>query len=89
MKSDAELLKDYGREMELHGALTMKDLIDSHRNLRTLARRDHEARLAEMRRAFDTGFESGKQQALTYHYLSREDLRKMTLAELSAILFED
>ena len=89
MVSDAELLLAYGQEMDLHGALTLKDLIDSHRRLRAEAMKTNEERQAEVQRGFSAGLEMGKQQALTFHYLSREDLRKMTLADLSSILFED
>ena len=83
------LLEEYGQEMGLHGALTLKSLIDSHRNLRTLQMRDNEERLSEMQRGFDAGFKQAQEMVTKYHYLSREALRGMTLAELSSILYED
>ena len=83
------MLQEYGREMGLYGALTLKDLIDSHRNLRQMQMRDNEERRAEMQRGFDAGFKQGKEMATKHNYLSREALRGMTLAELSSILYED
>lgn len=88
-ENDLALLEAYGNELDLHGTLTLKSLIDSHRNLRALALQTHEERRTEVQRGFDRGFEMGTQHALTNRYLSREDLRKMTVAELAAALYED
>lgn len=88
-ENDLALLETYAKEMDLHGALTLKDLIDAHRNLRAMAMRDNDERRAEMQRGFDAGFKSGEEMATKHHYISRESLRGMTLAELSSILYED
>lgn len=92
-ENDLSLLEAYAEEMDLYGSLTLKSLIDSHRNLRQMALRDNEARREEMQRGFNAGFNAGFKQgeelATEHNYLSREALRCMTLAELSSILFED
>ena len=84
-----EMLEAYAKEMDFYGPLTLKDLIDAHRNLRSMAMRSMEERSAEMQRGFDAGYKSGEQIATKHNYLSREALRSMTLAQLSSILFED
>ncbi len=89
MSAEDSLLEAYAREMDLHGPLTLETLIDSHRSLRALALRTNEERRAEMQRGFDAGFKSGEEMATKHHYISREALRGMTLAELSNILYED
>jgi hypothetical protein len=88
-ENDLALLESYAKEMGLYGALTLKDLIESHRRLRELSMRDNDARREELRRGYEAGFKQGEELAIKHNYLSREALRNMTLAELSSILFEE
>ena len=80
--ADANRLATYGREMGLHGALTLSSLIESHRHLRSLNLQDNEARRAEMRRAGDFAASAAREQVLTLEYVSLERLRSMTLQDI-------
>lgn len=88
-ENDLSLLEDYRQEMDLHGALTLESLINSHRHLRTLNLERHQEWQAEVKKGYDAGYTNGRAQAIEYDFLSRDALRSMTLAELAAILHED
>ena len=88
-ENDLAQLQAYGEEMDLHGALTLKDLIASHRHLRSLNLERSVEWQQEVKKGYEAGYSNGKAQAIEYDYLSRETLRGMTLAELSSILAED
>ena len=87
-ENDLAQLKAYGEEMGLHGALTLKSLIDSHRHLRSLNLERSVEWQQEVKKGYEAGYANGRAQAIEYDYLSRETLQAMTLGQLAEILVE-
>ena len=77
-----EKIIEYGKEIGQISDLTVNDLIDSHRRLRELNSRRWKEYQNEQRSGYARGYENGKNIALKCDYLSREDLKAMTITEL-------
>jgi flagellar biosynthesis/type III secretory pathway protein FliH len=83
MTTDKELLEAYNKELEMTFPMTLKDLIDSHRFLRSLNQQFQPQWLKALEDGRQRGFAEGKTQALEQDYLSIDSLRSMTLEEVS------
>lgn len=87
-ENDLAQLEAYGEEMDLHGALTLKSLIDSHRRLRSLNLERSEEWQQQVKKGYEAGYTNGRAQAIEHDFLSRETLQTMTLGQLAEILVE-
>jgi hypothetical protein len=88
MTNEAQLLREYAEEMGLFGPLTLEKLIASHRHLRAQSIRRSDELRAEQQRAVAHGEQQGLELVTKGRYISHDDLRKMTLAEISAMLYD-
>lgn len=80
-------LDDYAKEINVD-KLTLDDLICSHRRLREANQQNHQQWLEVLKKAREEAFDEAKKYALEHDFLSREKLKKMTLQELSKLLYE-
>jgi hypothetical protein len=86
----SDLLKEYS--VEIHGegredAMTLEQLISSHRHLRQLNVDTHAYRL----QARDEGYAYGVKQGMARvnnEYIKVEDLKKLTMAQVAEMLYD-
>jgi hypothetical protein len=81
-------LAEYGRELDLHGMISLDDLIYSHRQLRAHYIADRKVWFQELENARAAGRAQGLEQVTQGEYISVEALRKMTVAELASFIGE-
>ncbi len=81
-----QLLDEYSKEFKYKHTLTLEDLIESHRYLRSINLLQNEERLEVLNEARKKGYEQGKKEALEDHYISIERLRNMTLLEICYLI---
>lgn len=79
-------IEQYSEELGLSEAMTLDDLIESHRRLRQLNAQNHQEWLKVLREAHEKGYRDGEAFALQHGYFSRERLRQMSVAELMEAL---
>ena len=84
-----EQLAAYSAELKLINPLTIEDLINSHRHLRSLNLERVEQWRTAMREAADKGVQAAQEAALDRGWFSRERLRSMSLGELADLLAEN
>lgn len=80
-------ISEYARSIDV-GSMSLSSLIDSHRTLRDLNKKDHETRLKEYREMHEKGRQDGYNYATKHEYISREDLKKMTVSELAELVHD-
>lgn len=86
-----DLLLNYSKEIFGDGigtyALTLEELIDSHRALRDLRLQSIEYQRSILKDGFEQGYKQGLQQ-ITKEFVKLVDLKKMTLQEISELVME-
>lgn len=75
-------IEQYSNEIGLKEAMTMEELIQSHRNLRQLNSNKQKDWLDAIEKARNMGFENGKREALEQNFISRKTLKAMTIQQL-------
>lgn len=88
MKTETDLLQEYADEMGI-GDLTLSELIKSHRSLRELGTSLSDVRQKVVSEGYEYGMELGRNYAMEHKWISREDLKSMSLTELVGKLIEE
>ncbi|WP_146039537.1 MULTISPECIES: hypothetical protein [unclassified Variovorax] len=83
-----EQLRRYGEETGLTSALSLQQLIDSHRCLRAAALQSNEERRQEIVDARSRAVESARQEVLHGEFVSMERLGTMTVGEIGRLLHD-
>ncbi|VTU43046.1 MULTISPECIES: hypothetical protein [unclassified Variovorax] len=83
-----EQLRRYGEEMDLTGALTLQQLIDSHRSLRAAASQSNDERRQVIGDARNRAIEAAKQEVLHGEYVSMQRLSTMTVGEIGRLVHD-
>jgi hypothetical protein len=83
-----EQLRRYGDEMGLTGGLTLAQLMESHRTLRTAALQSNDERQREIAVVRQRAAEAARQEVLHGEYVSVERLGAMTVVELAGFVGE-
>ena len=79
-------IEQYSEQLGLSEAMTLDELIESHRRLRQLNAQSHQEWLKVLREAREKGYRDGEAFALQHGYFSRERLQQMSVAELMEAL---
>lgn len=79
-------IDDYANEMGIKSGMSLKQLIDSHRNLRAQAIKSNKEVQAEMQKARQHATDMTVKELKEQGWFSVERLREMTLAELSEFI---
>lgn len=79
-------LNEYANEIGHYGELTLGSLISSHRRLRELSLKNREEWLEELAKGREIGKKQGLQQVTNGEYISKDELKKMTLQEICEFL---
>lgn len=79
-------IEQYSEDLGLSQAMTLDELIESHRRLRHINAQNHQEWLDVLRKAQEKGYRDGEAFALEHGYFSRERLRQMSVAELMEAL---
>jgi hypothetical protein len=77
-----ELLREYAKELGCT-SLTVKELVESHRNIRNDVIKDTKYISAAISQAHKDGFEQGERKKIN------ENLKNLTLYQLCPDMFED
>ena len=90
-----QLLLDYskevygaGRDDKYFKPMTLEQLIDAHRRLRTLNVETQEYRLQARDEGYAIGIKQGLEQ-INREWIKVEDLKKMTMAQVTEMLYEE
>lgn len=93
--TDTDLLVEYSKEV--YGAdrddkyfvpMTLQQLIDAHRRLRTLNVESQEYRLQARDEGYAIGVKQGMEQ-VNHEWIKVGDLKKMTMAQVAEMLYEE
>lgn len=79
-------IEEYSKEIGLHRAMTVDELVESHRRLRAVSAQKHEEWLEEIAKGREIGRLQGLEQVTQGEFIAVEDLRNMTMLEISNIL---
>lgn len=85
MSTTEELLQAYAKELKVR-AMTVEQLIESHRHLRSLNLELSDTKRQAIAEGRRQGKEQAREEALSKGWFSRERLQSMTLIELAQIL---
>lgn len=90
LNSFTQKLKEYAKEIGILDLdLSLDDLIDSHRRLRSINQQNNQQWLKEIEKARERAYNDARDYALKHDFISRDALKKMTMQELSNLLCED
>lgn len=83
--TDQDRINEYAKEIGI-SALTTKELIESHRHIRSQIIKHNTETQLERHQQMAAAFEAAKQHALAYNYISVERFREMTMGEIADLL---
>lgn len=82
---DTKLLEEYGKEISPFGTLTLEQLINSHKYLRSVVMKENKDRQDVINR----GIETGVKLALNYNYIDIRTFFNMPLREIIDKYYEE
>jgi len=80
------MLNDYSKELEITGCMTLQQLIDSHRVLRTWYKKDSQEHISLLQVARTKAYNDHLEALNSENGFTVEELRKMSILELANFL---